>query len=149
MKRAYFDSSAIAKLLREEPESLALVDFLEEPMEATTSALSEVEVARALMRSGITPDEVADALRAFIVISIDEPIRARAAALAPPAIRSLDAIHLATALAVGADGLHLVTYDDRLADAARAHGVTVVQPGRLLATAPRTTRASTRRSRRS
>ena len=45
-------------------------------------------------------------------------------------VRSLDAIHLATALAIGDDQLEFVTYDDRQADAARAAGLKVVQPGR-------------------
>lgn len=130
MKRAYFDASAIAKLIREEQESLALVDFLEDPMEAVTSALSEIEVARALRRYGVTAEEVAEALRGFVVVSMDADVRARAGSLEPVAMRSLDALHLATAMAIGAEGLHVVTYDDRLAAAARAHGLAVAQPGR-------------------
>ncbi|ODS57039.1 MAG: hypothetical protein ABS36_05945 [Acidobacteria bacterium SCN 69-37] len=131
MKRAYFDASAIAKLIREEPESLALVEFLEDPMEAVTSGLSEVEVPRALRRYGIEAGDVAEALRGFVVVSIDADIRARASALEPPAMRSLDALHLATAMAIGTDGLQIVTYDDRLAAAARAHGLVVAQPGKV------------------
>lgn len=131
MKRAYFDASAIAKLIREEQESLALVDFLDEPMEAVTSALSAVEVPRALSRYGVAVEEVSEALKGLIVVSIDADILGRAGALEPPALRSLDALHLATAMAVGTDGLQVVTYDDRLAAAARAHGLTVVQPGRI------------------
>jgi predicted nucleic acid-binding protein len=130
VRRAYFDASAITKLVHEERESLALVDFLVEPMDVVTSAISEVEVVRALRRYRIAPEEVADALRGFVVVAIDAEIRAQAAALDPPTVRSLDAIHLATAMALGADGLDVVTYDDRLADAADAHGFTVVQPGR-------------------
>ncbi len=131
MKRAYFDASAIAKLIREERESLALVDFLEEPMEAVTSALSEVEVPRELRPYGVSAEEVAGALKGFVVVSISPDILARAAALDPPSMRSLDALHLATAMAVGTDGLHVVTYDDRLAAAARAYGLAVAQPGRI------------------
>lgn len=130
MKRAYFDASAIAKLIHAERESLALVDFIEDPLEATTSAISEIEVTRALRRHGIQPAEVAEALRGFIVVAIDADIRARAAALDPPTLRSLDAVHLATAFAIGHTELLFVTYDDRLADAARAHGLSVAQPGR-------------------
>lgn len=132
MKRAYFDSSAIAKLVREERESVALLDFLEEPMEATTSAISEVEVARALRRHGVSVQDVTEALRGFIVVSLDADIRARAAALDPPTLRSLDAVHLTTAFAVGTENLYLVTYDDRLAEAARAHGLRVAQPGKVV-----------------
>ena len=130
MKRAYFDASAIAKLVHEELESQALVDFLEDPMEASTSAISEVEVVRALRRHGAQAAAVAEALRGFVVVSVDAGIRTQAAALNPLMLRSLDAVHLATAIAVGTDGLHLVTYDERLAEAARVYGLTVVQPGR-------------------
>ncbi len=130
MRRAYFDSSAIAKLVREEVESSALVDYLEEPMEATTSVVSEIEVIRALARHHVPAADVADAMRGFILVAVDERVRATAAALEPATLRLLDALHLATALAVGPDGLELVTYDDRLAEAARTHGVRVAQPGR-------------------
>jgi predicted nucleic acid-binding protein len=133
VKRAYFDASAIAKLIREERESLALVDFLDDPMEAVTSAISEIEVPRALRRHGVTAEDVAEALKGFIVVSVDAGIRARASALEPTTLRSLDALHLATALAIGTDGLHVVTYDDRLAQAAREQGLIVVQPGRASA----------------
>lgn len=130
MTRAYFDSSAIAKLVYEERESLALVSFLEEPMEAVTSTISTVEVARALKRHGVAPSDVAEALRGFIVVSVDADICARAVEFEPATLRSLDAFHLATAFAVGADGLQVVTYDDRLAEAARRYGFVVAQPGR-------------------
>jgi hypothetical protein len=57
-------------------------------------------------------------------------VRDEAARLGSAQVRALDAIHLATALAIGDDDLEFITYDDRLADAARAEGLTVVQPGR-------------------
>lgn len=130
MRRAYFDASAIAKLVSEERESLPLVEFLAAPLEACTSALSEIEVPRALLRRGFSLDEVRAALGGFYIIGVDAPIRARAGSLTPFTLRSLDAIHLATALEVAATGLEVVTYDDRLADAARGLGLTVAQPGR-------------------
>lgn len=136
MTRAYFDASAIAKLIHEERESQALLDFLDDPIEATTSAISDVEVTRALRRHGIPADDIADALRGFIVVEVDAAILATAGAFDPPILRSLDAVHLATALAVGASGLQMVTYDDRLAEAARAAGLAVTQPGRVAANAP-------------
>jgi predicted nucleic acid-binding protein len=61
-------------------------------------------------------------------VAIDAAIRARASALLPLNLRSADAIHLATALELGATAVQLVTYDARLAAAGRAHGFTVVQP---------------------
>lgn len=135
MRRVYFDASAIAKLIHAERESQALLDFLDDPMEATTSAISDVEVTRALRRHGISADEVAEALHGFIVVGVDAGILATAGAFDPPALRSLDAVHLATALAVGPGGLEVVTYDDRFAEAARAAGLAVVQPGRNTAAA--------------
>ena len=129
MTRAYFDASAIVKLIHHERESLALFELLNQEIEACTSAVSEIEVVRTLSRLGVLRDEADDALRGFYVVGIDAAIRARAARLTPPTVRSLDAIHLATALEVGAD-LSLVTYDERMADAARAQGLKVVQPGR-------------------
>lgn len=124
------DASAIAKLVCEERESLALVQFLEDSLEACTSALSEIEVPRALLRRGFSWDDVHAALGGFYIIGVDAAIRARAGSLTPFTLRSLDAIHLATALEVGTAGLQVVTYDDALAGAARGLGLTVAQPGR-------------------
>ena len=129
MTRAYFDASAIVKLVHHERESMALFDLLDQDLEACTSGLSEIEVVRTLGRLGLPTEGAEDVLRGFYIIGIDAAIRARAARLGPAKIRSLDAIHLATALEVGAD-ISLVTYDDRLADAARAQALRVVQPGR-------------------
>lgn len=130
MKRAYLDATAIAKLLCRDRESQALIEFLGDgPVEATTSAISEVEVARAVRRSGLLPSDIADALRSFIVVSVDADICQRAASLETPALGPLEAVHLATAMAVGANGLQLVTYDLRLAEAARGRGLMVVDPG--------------------
>jgi predicted nucleic acid-binding protein len=130
VKRAYLDATAIAKLLRREPESQALIEFLEDPMEATTSAISEVEVARALRRSGIPVPDVADALCSFVVVALDAGICQRAASLEARDLGPLEAVHLATAMAVGTSGLQLVTYDRRLGEAARARGLMVTSPGR-------------------
>jgi predicted nucleic acid-binding protein len=63
------------------------------------------------------------------IIGIDRTITARAAALAPPALRTLDAIHLASAMELGADLEAFVTYDRRLAEAAAAAGLPVTSPG--------------------
>jgi predicted nucleic acid-binding protein len=128
--RAYLDASAIVKLACAEPESAALARFLAPPMEAATSAIAEVEVPRALGRLGFHAGEARAVLGALYVIGVDAAVRTRAATLAPLALRTLDAIHLATALELGATGLQVVTYDDRFARAARSMGLTVVTPGR-------------------
>jgi predicted nucleic acid-binding protein len=128
MTRAYVDASAILKLIHATPESQALKEYVSALTEACTSVLSEVELSRAARRLGFSANEARVALDAFFVIGLDSGIRARAATLLPLALRTADAIHLATALELGAALLPFVTYDERLADAARAHGFTVVRP---------------------
>lgn len=128
MIRAYFDSSAIVKLTREEPESMALIDYLEEvPMEACTSVIAEVEVLRNLRQLPLESDH---ALAGFYLVALDDDVRRASVSVGRDALRSLDAIHVATALAIGDRHVEFVTYDDRQADAARAAGLKVVQPGR-------------------
>lgn len=128
MTRAYFDSSAIVKLTHLERESQALIDYLDNnDVEATASALSEVEVIRALQR---VRDDGNDAVRGFYLLNLDADVLRDAAQLGSPTLRTIDAIHVATALAIGDPKLEFVTYDDRQAAAARDCGLTVVQPGR-------------------
>ena len=128
MTRSYFDSSAIVKLTHLERESQALIDYLDNnDIEATASALCEVEVIRALQR---VRDDGKDAIRGFYLVHLDAEVLHHAATLGSPMLRTLDAIHVASALAIGDPKLEFVTYDDRQAAAARDCGLTVVQPGR-------------------
>ena len=128
MKRAYFDTSAIMKLSHLEPCSQSVIDYLDETeIEVSTSVLAEIEVIRALERVRV---DSSDAVRGFFLIGFDEDVRREAARVGSPSLRSLDAIHLATALCIGDRELEFVTYDDRQADAARQAGLKVVQPGR-------------------
>lgn len=127
--KAYFDSSAIVKLGRPETESLALIDYLDERQpSALTSILADVEVRRVLESLRAGGADPGDQLRGFFLIDLSRDVRDLAAKVAP-GLRSLDAIHVATALSLGVD-LDFVTYDDRLAAAARAAGLRVLQPGR-------------------
>lgn len=130
----YLDSSALVKLVREEAESQALVDWLNEHAqdELVSSALVEVEVPRALRRSqpGVLA-AAASTLSRLTRIEITAAIRATAAAYVDPHMRSLDAIHLATAdnlLASGKKVVGFVAYDRRLADAASEVGLQVEAP---------------------
>ena len=128
MKRAYFDASALVKLSHAEPCSQALIDYLDtDTIDASTSIIADVEVRRALRRVGVAGDQ---AVRGFYLVALDDDIRAEAARLGSPFVRALDAIHLATALAIADNQLEFITYDDRQAEAARAAGLKVVQPGR-------------------
>ena len=127
--KAYFDSSAIVKLGRPEQESMALIDYLDDRQpSAVTSMLAEVEVRRALERLRSRGADPGDHLRGFFLIDLSRDVRDLAVKVAPE-LRSLAAAHLATALSLEVD-LDFVTYDDRLAAAARAAGLRVVQPGR-------------------
>jgi predicted nucleic acid-binding protein len=64
------------------------------------------------------------------MIEMNAALLESAAAIEPFSLSSLDAIHLASALSAADPSIDVITYDERLADAARAHGLTVVQPGR-------------------
>ncbi len=127
--KAYFDSSAIVKLGKLELESQALIDYLDERQPSVlTSVLADVEVRRALDRLRTPETESTEHLRGFFLIDLSRDVRDVAAKVSPD-LRSLDAVHVATALSIGVD-LDFVTYDDRQAVAARAEGLRVVQPGR-------------------
>ncbi|MEY2442573.1 MAG: uncharacterized protein QOJ46_1999 [bacterium] len=94
-----------------------------------SSVLLTVEAVRACARYGPEYATQAEAgLGEVALLPIDSVVLARAARLAPSALRSLDAIHLATALSLGADLGVLIAYDARLLDAATQQGVTVAQP---------------------
>ena len=125
MTAVYLDSSALVKLVVAEPESSVLVEFLRGRSERVSSAVALVEVPRALRRAGFGVSErrrSREVMARIALVDVDRRILAAAAALDPPELRTLDAIHLATALAVREDLEVLVTYDRRLATAAeRVH----------------------------
>ncbi len=124
----YLDTSATAKLLIEEPESKALGDFLRSARTPlVTSRVGVVELRRVGRRIDAGADR-ADALAAsLVVVEVDETIERHAIAI-DPGLRSLDAIHLATALAAGDSIDGFVCYDGRLSAAATALGLTVLAP---------------------
>jgi uncharacterized protein len=130
----YLDTSALMKLIRREPESDALADWLDgqTPVPWVSSALVEVELPRTLRR--IEPSLLADvpAILARVArYEVDEVVRAAAAAHPDATLRSLDAIHLATGDAVfGTQLTAFVTYDERLLTAAAAAGLPTAAPGR-------------------
>lgn len=130
----YLDTSALVKLIRIERESEALADWLDEHTEMrwVTSALAEVELPRAIR--AVAPQGISavpSVLARLDRFEIDDVIRSTAAAYTNPALRSLDAIHLATAqiAASVAPLAALVTYDNRLMQAAESLAVLVAAPG--------------------
>lgn len=130
----YLDTAALVKLIRVEPESAALVGWLNDRQEQplVASALVEVEIPRALRRSQPSAlGAVAGALSRLHRIEINAAVRATAGAYVEPHLRPLDAIHLATAELLAASGQPLqafVTYDKRLAAAAGTAGLPVAAP---------------------
>jgi len=129
-KAAYLDTSAFLKLIVAERESGALRQFLLRWPERTSAILLRTEAVRALRRAGY--DSQVGAARRLLgsmrLIRLDEPLLDRASELEPREMRSLDAVHLAAALTIGSDLGVLVTYDERLAGAARKRGLTVSSP---------------------
>ena len=125
----YLDSSAIVKLAVREPESLALRRYLRTRRPLVSSALARTEILRALLPAG---DEAVkrgrDVLQRLDLVRVNDRILNAAGLLLPSELRSLDAIHLATAQQRAADLNALVTYDDRMAAAARQLGYRIVQP---------------------
>ena len=129
---AYLDASAIVKLVLPEAETGVLYDFLREAPDRVSSVVAAIEVPRAVRRAGATARSMdrADRVLARIdLLELDDPIRTRAAALETVGLRTLDAIHVSSALEIGRDVACLVTYDERQARAARSEGLTVFSPG--------------------
>jgi predicted nucleic acid-binding protein len=126
----YLDSSALLKLIFEEPESAALASFLEAWPARVSSALARVEVTRIVARVAdpASEREAQRVLNALHLVRIDDGVVASAATMGPRGLRSLDAIHLATAHLFGHHLAGLVAYDRRLAQAARHHAITVWAP---------------------
>ena len=128
----YLDSAALVKLVRLEHATQELVEWLNERpgILLVCSVLAEVEVPRAIRR--VAPDAlpaVPATLAHLYRLEIDGTVRNSAAALAEPNLRTLDAIHVATALGMGADLQAFVTYDQRLLQTAEELGLPVASPG--------------------
>jgi predicted nucleic acid-binding protein len=128
-KYVYLDTSAFVKLCWPEPESAALRKYLRSRPLRVSSTLLRTEALRAAARQPVPRLAAARRqLRAVAMIDIDRPLLDHAGTLAPPETRSLDAVHISTALTLGPDLAVVVTYDLRMRDAARAQGLEVIAP---------------------
>jgi uncharacterized protein len=127
----YADTSAVIKLLVEESHSKAFAAFYDghAEFEWVSSALLRVEVARTVARAmpALLPDAL-DLLLAFSTVAIDDEIVDGAMNEPDRRLPSLDAIHLATARALGEDLDAIVSYDDGLLGAARDAGLPTLSP---------------------
>lgn len=129
MAGTYLDSSAIVKLAIDEPESTALRSYLRRRGPLVSSALARAEVLRALLGEGDAGlARGRDVLSRLDLIRVNDRLLDAAGVLLPEDVRSLDAIHLATALQLGGDVRQIVTYDEQMADAAAALGLRTAAP---------------------
>ncbi len=126
----YLDTSALVKLVVAEPESPALAAYLSARNAVLVSSdLTRTELQHAVRR--VAPNRmnrVREVLATVTTTRLTAAICDTAGRLDPPGLRSLDALHLASALDLGDDLEGLVGYDDRLADGARTLGIPVVAP---------------------
>lgn len=126
----YLDSSALIKLVFEEPETSALETFLIDRPIRSSSVFARVEVLRTA-RTVSDPDvtrQADDVLSRVELIWPNADLLMDAVDVEPLSLRSLDAIHLATALSLQPELAGMIVYDRRLAEAARAAGLTVWAP---------------------
>jgi uncharacterized protein len=126
----YLDTSAIVKLVIEEPDTSAVEGAIAHCEAAFSSRLAVVECFRAIARvsNHTVLATTAEIFEALVLHEVSDAVLERAAALTPSSLRSLDAIHLATALLLDQSDLAFVTYDAKLAQAAKSQGLWVVQP---------------------
>ena len=125
---AYVDASALIKLVVPEAESAGMFRWYIEAERLVTSRIGIIETIRAAARFTHDPDHLRFVLGSLEVIELGREVADRAAAARPEDLRALDAIQLATALELGDNLGAFVTYDDRLAGAARAAGFEVIRP---------------------
>ncbi len=126
----YFDTSALVKLVVEEPETAALRAWLTaEARDVVSCDLARTELLRAVRR--VIPEYSAAArqlLDSVTVLRVETADYDLAARLDPVSVRTLDAIHIASALKLGDELEGMVTYDKRLADGCTSLGIEVTAP---------------------
>lgn len=128
----YLDSSAIVKFAVAERESASIAAWradLDGEDVLVTCELAVAEVLRAVQRVDGEIDVALAHLDALEQVVVDRELLLSAGRLEPSGMRTLDAIHLAAAVAAGDDVSGVVTYDSRMADAARRLGLATIAPG--------------------
>lgn len=125
----YVDTSALAALLKPEPESESLERWLDDTSAALVSSdLLETELRHVAVRDGLSQTDVTALLDGVALAALDRAVFRNAGFLPMEMLRTLDALHLEAAIRLNADAM--LTYDHRLALAAEAAGLTVIAPGR-------------------
>lgn len=125
----YVDTSALAALLKPEPQSESLERWLDETSATLVSSnLLETELRRVAVRDGLSQTDVTALLDGVALAALDRAVFRNAGFLPMELLRTLDALHLEAAIRLDADAI--LTYDHRLAQAAESAGLTVIAPGR-------------------
>lgn len=129
MSALYLDTSVLGRVLLDEPDTAAIRRELGRFDRHISSRLLRVELHRLGLLKGML-QYVDELLSGQVLIPLDEEILTAAESIAPSAVRTLDAIHLATAVRLAGAGQldTLMTYDKQLAAGAREHGLTVLSP---------------------
>lgn len=128
MATAYVDSSALVKLVVDEAGSPAMRHWYEENERVVCSRVGVVETYRAVGRVPHDRAHLDAILETVEIVELDAHVAGQARSVGPDILRTLDAIHLASAAVLAGELDAFVTYDDRLAEAARALGLPVVRP---------------------
>jgi predicted nucleic acid-binding protein len=132
----YLDASAFVKLVVAEPESEALRAQVQAAAEVVSAEIIAAEVGRAIRRAAseasVDQDPLLDKSQELLagmgLLEVDRTLLQEAIDIEPVTVRTLDAIHLAAARALGADLTAFVTYDSRLSTAAAGYGLPVISP---------------------
>lgn len=126
----YVDSSALVKLVLPEAESSSMIKFTTQHSRVVTSTIGAIEFRRAVKRHYAERLwAVESVLATMTLVEMSREVRRTAALLEPATLRTLDAIHLASALLVRDELEAFVGYDERLLEAARLVGIPTVSPG--------------------
>ena len=124
----YLETSAAAKLLKREPESAMVREFVAQLIDdehlVVTGRILETELRRVALRQGIEQAKATEVLGMLDVLEHDQPQFRQAGTVGGDQLRSLDALHLSSALRVGADAM--ITFDDRLERACEMVGLPVL-----------------------
>lgn len=130
MAGVYLDTSALGRIVLDEPDADAIGSTLARFGAIVSSGLLRIELHRLGLRAGIAADEIDAWLAAVALVPMDETILSTAEMVPPASVATLDSIHLATAIQLAAEGHveSIMTFDTRLAEGARVHGLAVVAP---------------------
>ncbi len=130
MATIYLDTSALGRIVLDEPGGAAIGGALTAFDAIVSSRLLQIELHRVGLRAGIAREEIEMWLAGVALVPMEDAILSAAEAVSPASVATLDAIHLATALALAADGrlTSIMTFDVRLAGGAREHGLDVIAP---------------------